>query len=128
MKIIDLLLKIANGEEVPKIIKYDSFTYWYDESEKDYYRMIAKDLDDEDVEYLLDSCFASDILNDKIEIIEEDKPIKKLEKIPTSAYHFGKGITYCNFTNEQNINVIYLRDKINELIDVVNELKSTMNK
>lgn len=60
---------------------------------------------------------------EKIEIIEEDKPIEKLEKIPTSAYHFGKGITYCNFTNEQNINVLYLKNKINELIDVVNELK-----
>ncbi len=59
----------------------------------------------------------------EIEIIEEDKPIEKLEKIPTSAYHFGKGITYCNFTNEQNINVLYLKNKINELIDVVNELK-----
>jgi hypothetical protein len=61
----------------------------------------------------------------KTEIIEEDKPIEKLEKIPTSAYHFGKGITYCNFTNEQNINVLYLKNKINEIIDVVNELKES---
>ena len=62
-------------------------------------------------------------LNDEIEIIEEDKPIEKLEKIPTSAYNFGKGIIYCNFTNEQNINVLYLKNKIKEIIDVVNELK-----
>ena len=36
MKIIDLLVKIANGEEVPKKIKWEDTIYAYSESDKDY--------------------------------------------------------------------------------------------
>ena len=117
MKVIDLLNKIANGEKVPKIIKYDSFIYWYDESEKDYYRIVAKDLDDEDIEYLLNNCFVSDILNDKVEIIEEDKPIKKLK-------------LYTNYEILED-NIRTTREicfKINEIIDEVNKLKKESDK
>ena len=114
MKIIDLLNKIANGEETPKKFKFANQIFI-----KEGLRYIDEDGDD-----IFESIFNDfSNINDEIEIIEEDKPIEKLEKIPTIAYRFGKGITYCNFKNEQNINVLYLKNKINEIIDVVNELK-----
>ena len=36
IKIIDLLTKIANGEEVPKKIKWENIIYAYSEYDKDY--------------------------------------------------------------------------------------------
>ena len=63
MKVIDLLNKIANGEEVPKKIKLEEFECSFEEDE---YRDFVNGL------YLYDR------LNDEIEIIEEDKPIAKI--------------------------------------------------
>ena len=121
MKIIDLLNKIANGEEVPKIIKYDDFTYWYDKTEKDYYRYIGYDLDNDDVEYLINGGFISDILNDEVEIIEEEKKIpEKLEKEliyvrePNGFEHPDSELP----SKEEMFN------KINEILDYLYYLKS----
>lgn len=68
MKIIDLLNKIANGEDVPKRIAYiplDGCKYIlkYDEIEKNYV--------DEDEEWLFDSAYdISRHLNDEVEILD----------------------------------------------------------
>lgn len=116
IKVIDLLNKIANGEEVPKRIIYSTFTYWYDEVEKDYYHYVAKDLDDEDIEYLLDSCFASDILNEEIQIIEDTPKEKKIpEKLrPTSL----KGIDNLDEKIEiAHIDTISVIETLNQVID-----------
>lgn len=66
MTVIQLLNKIANGEEVPTIIKYDGRKHWYNEIEKDYYEDFGYDY-----EYLfknLQTCW----LNDEVEILEEE--------------------------------------------------------
>ena len=112
MKIIDLLNKIANGEYVPNRILYEGITYWYDEKEKDYYTMIAKDLDDEDIEYLCD-CKVNLILNDEIEIIEEDKKKRKIRKIILDDLIDSDETIYDNF-HEVEL-------KINEIIDILNK-------
>jgi hypothetical protein len=109
------LLNLIKENKQPKEIIYNKDKYIW--QEYDYHLDFGTSLS-ETINY----CTRSLAFVPIIEIIEEDKPIEKLEKIPTSAYHFGKGITYCNFTNEQNINVLYLKNKINEIIDVVNEL------
>ena len=73
MKIIDLLNKIANGEEVPRIIKYDLQTYYfrnYDYKEYD----IEKDFIDEQTSFIEDK-FDFYKLNDEVEILEEEKKI-----------------------------------------------------
>ena len=36
IRVIDLLNKIANGEEVPKKFKYDNYVFIYDNKKKDY--------------------------------------------------------------------------------------------
>ena len=71
MKVIDLLNKIANGEEVPKKIKYCGvYYYWtgfnYENSEADDVLFWA---------YI----YSEKHLNDEIEIIEEDKKDKDKE-------------------------------------------------
>ena len=78
MKIIDLLNKIANGEEVPKKIKFNDYEYLYHDKEHGYCRS------DYDCTYIcLDSeYYLFDILNEEVEIIEEEKEIpEKLNKL-----------------------------------------------
>lgn len=110
MKVIDLLNKVANGEEVPKKVKvldigllpeYQTITWneglgLYEYSDSiEFIRVLDK--------YHL---------NIEIEIIEdtpkEDKKIEKLEKLhPVS-------------NKKQQMNNYILRDKLNEIIDRLN--------
>ena len=91
MKIIDLLNKIANGEEVPKYVQY--------------YNMLKNKTDimmacKENIFYKLDQLEIQ--LNSRIEPVEEEKKIpEKLEILPN---------------NEQYSNKV-LYGKINEIID-----------
>lgn len=104
IKIIDLLVKIANNEEVPKKIKYSNVKLEYVEENGDYYNYYGRGL----FEYKFGNC--KNFLNDEVEIIEEPK---KIEKLP-------KGITdnACATKDQRTI-----ANKINELIDEINNLK-----
>ena len=71
MKIIDLLNKIANEEEVPHKIKYNGYTYkkcvgnktyWTGDKPSNTLRIDTYDL------------------NEEVEIIEEDKEIEEIDK------------------------------------------------
>lgn len=78
MKIIDLLKKAANGEEVPKKIKYNNYIYEFYEEDSDYRRESTKGFYTllYDLEYICK-------LTDEIEIIEEveDKEYEDIEEI-----------------------------------------------
>ena len=89
MKVIDLLNKIANGEEAPKKIKYP-----IGDCEEFYLVGLYERLFDEDI-----------ILNDEIEIIEEEK--KMPEKLT------GLALTYNNKILVDKINEIidYIKSK-----------------
>lgn len=67
MKIIDLLNKIANEEELPLKIKYNNVIYKYENGTDDY--------SDENGRLLFEWLFRTtiDFLNDEIEIINDDK-------------------------------------------------------
>ena len=108
MKIIDLLVKISQGERMPKKIKYEGFVWEYDKVAKDYYR---NDIDEEYI-YLFQDLFKKEtvfFINNEIEVIEEDK---KLE-------HCLKSDRFLRDEDE----IEHLRTKIDELIDAVNKLK-----
>ena len=125
MKIIDLLVKISQGERMPKKIKYEGYVWEYDKVTKDYYR---NDIDEEYI-YLFQELFEKEtgfFINDEIEIIEEDKKIKMLEPVRGSdltdltskdvVLKNSALIELCKTLN--NIN-----GKVNELIDEINNLK-----
>lgn len=99
MKVIDLLNKIANGEEVPKKIKYDDFIFYWNISKSAYYEI-------ENHCIFSDNIILDLSLNDEVEIIEEDKKIEKL-KSPFSTFD--------------------IVDKINEIRDVINEIMEKLN-
>ena len=112
IKIIDLLNKIANGEE-PKI-KYDNVILKYNKKEE---RFIDKDG--------LNSLYEIDFskLNDEVEIIEEYKE-NKLEKIQKNfnLYLIDSKID-CESKDGINNIINELIRKVDELIDEINNLK-----
>jgi hypothetical protein len=125
MKIIDLLNKIANGEEVPSKIKVDEKTYEYQGDDYGHKQ------DDDDNGIITSWLFTdneiekydyiSEFLNDEVEIIEEDKKIEKLD-----IQDDGNTITLFNdkeWTILDNVDVLF-GNKINELIDKVNSLEN----
>ena len=109
MKVIDLLNKIAKGEEEPKKIKYHTRIYEYNDLEDDYsYFMI------DHYEYLLDNINTFQQLNDEVEIIEE-KDIEELELCMNYEYE------EVNDELEEDMKKIVF--KINELVREVIKLK-----
>ena len=118
MKVIELLTKIANGEKIPKKIKYQNYIYEYQhrrDTENCFNYMC-----NENGEYLSRRYFIDNILNDEVEIIEEPKKIEKIDEI----LMIDDLIPPCG---ENDIkmwkNIIIQQNKINELIDEINNLK-----
>lgn len=115
MKIIDLLNKIANGEEVPETIKFGCKEYVYKKDEEDFlsYFDVYNNCIFEN--YTLDDA----MLNKEIEIIEEDKKIEKIK----SLNNVGSCQDLIEFQDKQQLNNHILKDKINEIIEETNKLK-----
>lgn len=105
MKVIDLLNKIANKDEVPKAIKKQwKYKWQYDEVREEYTYM------QETGERFDNDWLVINMLNDEIEIIEEEKKIpEKLE----DYYLDKKGEYPIELTMYEQI----LRNKINDIID-----------
>ena len=122
IKIINLLNKIANGEEVPKKIKYNM----YDEG----YNIFT--YCEEDKEYVNDYDFLSvrnHHLNDKVEIIEdaqhgENNKIKKVTLLG-EVVGLGSMIGWLENSTENETKLCSAIEaigiKLNEIIDKVNE-------
>lgn len=108
MKVIDLLNKIANGEEVPKKVKWGEFELEWEELGYHDYKFLGTG------NHLLFQGFATSVLNDEVEIIEE----KKIpEKIKIDNEDRIQALSTGNFVykiNQPTKNIIY---KINEIID-----------
>ena len=115
MKVIDLLNKIANGEEVPKRIMYNNIIYTWD---------IVGYLHYEDKHYseraFLEGYRTDMCLNDEVEIIEdtpkEDKKIEKMIKL-NNISNSSDITALCTMQWENNK---IIEKKINEIIDKIN--------
>lgn len=110
MKIIDLLNKIAKGEEVPKQIKYNGNLYFYCKPCQIYEISEANKLCGKDLYNTLDN------LNDEIEIIEEEKEI---EELPSWCTYYDSSVEQ---TKQERCNLLYGK-KINELVRELNKIK-----
>lgn len=102
IKVIELINMIANGEAIPKAIKIRGNIFeWQVREEGTGYYNISEDI----AYYWLEDYISLDNyddLNTNIEIIEEGKPIEELKS------------TFTTFD---------IRDKINELVNIINEMK-----
>ena len=112
IKIIDLLNKIANGEEVPKKIKFCYRTFEYD-GISDYLCIDKNDCSKEDYcnGYSIHKWIFGSNLNNEVEILEEEKKIPG--KIPYKCSMGDANPREQFFVDSINI----LRDKINEILD-----------
>ena len=114
IKMIDLLSKIANNEEVPKKIKYKNEIYErYQNITTNnlyYYQVPNK------CKFLIDQLSSAIDLLDEVEIIEEPKKIEKIKKPTQDKYLYSNG-------KELYENDMKVYDKLNELIDEINNLK-----
>ena len=111
IKLIDLLNKIANKEQVPEKIKYNNKIWEYD--------VYSNDYKGEDI-WLFEELFeyrrTIEFINDEVEIIEEQK---KIEKITVREKTLGFPNGEWTARNMDKAFAI----KINELIDKINNLK-----
>ena len=129
IKVIKLLNKIANGEEVPKKIRYLEQVFTYNEIKKDYICNSGYYNNRGFIYYfILDGCK----LKLEVEIIEEDKEIE-FEDIESFGIHYSWDyIDYKNieelkkYTNKDFQEIFDTLDKLirnqKKLIDVVNKL------
>lgn len=109
MKIIDLLNKIANDEEVPKKIKYNDYIYSAKGNAIDNF----VDYCSEEDEWCFNHYVRYENLNDEVEILEEKKKIPE-KLIPTSL----KGIDNLDEKIEiAHIDTISVIETLNQLID-----------
>lgn len=111
IKVIDMLVKIANGEKVPKKIKFrhSIWEYCKDGNTQDYINDYDKCL----MEFL---AINKDGLNQYVEIIEEPKKIEKIT-VREKTLGFPNGVW-----TARNMDKAFAI-KINELIDEINNLK-----
>lgn len=108
IKIIELLNKIANGEEFPKKVKFEDRIYTYYNEMTDY-----KNENYFLFDMISDGC-VKDFLNDTVEIIEEQEEIdiKKIDEIHS--------IFIENSTCGEDVK--FLARKYNELVQAVKQL------
>ena len=125
MKIIDLLVKIANGEELPKKIMYNDRIYYLEHEKVDLFTYNTKgSFEERQLSLIIDNEYLS--LNDEVEILEKPKKIEKLESVRGSdltdltdkdmVLRNNALIELCKILNNMN-------NKTNELIEEINNLK-----
>ena len=108
IRVIDLLNKIAKGEEVPKKIKYNKKVYEYDKEQSDFSHFNINYY-----EYFLDDINTIEQLNAEVEIIEEEKEIENIpfdNEMPLTMMEMYHQLEKYNY-------------KINEIIDVINDMR-----
>ena len=108
MKIIDLLNKIANDEEVPYKIKYNGEIYEYVREMKWYLRNDMK----------CELCNNTKVLNDEVEILGDEDEGKS--KVPIELYGLemlDEDMSHEIAIAKQRYNNGRIRTKINEIID-----------
>lgn len=103
IKVIELLNKIANGEDLPKRIKIQDYVF---ELSKDYEHYYYNE--DIEITHLINHNFSN--LNDEVEILEDNT--EEIEEIP--QYRIDNCTDY---------NYSYLAEKYNKLAKAVNQIR-----
>lgn len=111
MKVIDLLVAISKGEEVPKHILFDNTDYFLEEKSE--------------IQCFIEECIGTGTLNDEIEVIEEPK---KIENLPYCEENTFKNIKECSYLSVEekrllDSNFKSINEKFNEIIDYINEME-----
>lgn len=109
IKVIDMLVKMGKDKNYKPTFKYKDTIYQYDFKTK-YYTPSFMGL------YKIYM-----ILNDEVKIIEEQKKIEKIKQLNNVA----NCKELIELEDKQQINNHILKNKINELVDEINNLKES---
>ena len=121
IKISDLVNKVINREEMPKEVLFNGNIYKWCNDIGDYRKdgwgscLMIRDIFDNFDRY---GSFYNMLFED-VEIIEEPKKIEKIKQLNNVA----GSKELIELKDKQQINNHILKDKINELIDEINNLK-----
>ena len=113
MKVIDLLNKINNGEEVPEKIKFNGIEFEYDERQEEYNHQRDDGYYETLLYVVMNTHFISSLLRAEVEVIEEKKEIKEIEITEEDRA----------FYSETTVDII---EKTNEIVRAVNKLTKEM--
>ena len=117
IKLIELLNKIVNGEDLPKKIKIQEYVF---ELSKDYEHYYYNE--DVEITHLINHNFSN--LNDEVEILEDNtEEIEELECEESKMYCDTQLIESTKTAKQEDI-----IDKINELVKAVNKLRKENKK
>lgn len=106
MKVIELLNKIAKGEEVPKKFTYGGYLWEYDIKNKMWFYYFG-----EGKNHRFDRLFYLNmLLNDEVEVIEE-KRIDSIEHYELEELDGWRDVA------------LFYQYKFNELIDAINDMR-----
>ena len=110
MKVIDLLNKINNNEEVPEKVKYKDAIFEYNKEQKDYIHKKDEDgwINETLLFKVMNTHFINELLRTEVEVIEENKEIEELE-ISEKDRKF-----HSDYINN-------IADKLNEVIRKINK-------
>ena len=129
MKIIDLLNKIANGEEVPKKISWKDIIFIYADEFWGYMKENYLNAKDDEVISFMGKIVSMEELNDEVTILDIEylnnelgekllEPFYRDNKIKKLKHQIKLGDIH-----EILISINIVAKKVNELIDEVNKLK-----
>lgn len=108
IKVIELLNKISNGEEMPKEIKFDNEVFVYIDKWEQY---VTKE---EEIPLLRRICdYNYSGLNEEVEILEDNT--EEIEELK-----------YFTIGNAKSANQTEIIDKINELVKAVKEIRKDL--
>lgn len=111
MKVIDLLKKIANGEEVPEKIKYYDNIFRKCDIGDDYFN-------DASYDWLFKDIFDTSMLNDEVEILNEEN--KDIPLIPDDELIILKQEKAIDMQKAIDFNFKVLQEKINQVVKELN--------
>jgi len=112
MKVIDLINKKYNDEEMPKHIKINRLNYIYDDNRKTYESEYGE---------CMSFDFTNNVLNMQVELIEDEIDIQSIEKIDL----FDNGGAYKDIQliiSSFDLNFTEISETINKLISSVKQL------
>ena len=111
MKVIDILNKINNNEEVPEKVKFDDTIFEYDKRQEEYNHQKDNGLYETLLYRVMSTHFIDVLLRAEVGVIEENKEIEELGE-------------YFDSTAELNDRALAIenRIKINELVRAVNKI------
>lgn len=119
IRIIDLLNKIANGEEVPRKFTYKGYLWEYDIKNEMWFYYFGEDKSHRfDRLFYLHMC-----LNDEVEIIEEDK--EEFEDIESFGVHYSWD--YIDYKNIEELKK-YVNKDFQNIFDTLDKLIKNQNK